>query len=202
MKNIQMQQPNSPVDSPTSVDSLPRLGSFPHAARSRAAGNSAGSANAVSRFPRLVAVPEPDVDGHATADAPAGGAARGRFTDASSREATPKILDRLLVRKARRMVILRTRDIQWIEASGNYVKIVTAEGSHLLRSTISDLADQLDPERFLRVHRSAVINTEVLESVETNPAGDYFLRLPGDHRIKCSRTYRNDLRSFLASLQA
>lgn len=198
MKNIQMQpQPRVEVDGPTSVDSLPRLGSFPRAARSGASGS------AVSRFPRLVAVPEPDV--RSPASAPAGGSStetqQGSHA-ARARGHAPKVLDRLLVRKARRMVILRTRDIQWIEASGNYVKIVTADGSHLLRSTISDLADQLDPTRFLRVHRSAVINTEVLESVETNAAGDYFLRLPGDHRIKCSRTYRNDLRSFLASLQA
>lgn len=194
MKNIQMQQqPSLGADGPTSVDSLPRLGSFPRPARSGAT---------VSRFPRLVAVPEPDVDG--ASSAVDGHDARGSrdASESQAREAAPKVLDRLLVRKARRMVILRTRDIQWIEASGNYVKIVTAEGSHLLRSTISDLADQLDPACFLRVHRSAVINTEVLESVETNPAGDYFLRLPGDHRIKCSRTYRNDLRSFLASLQA
>ena len=191
MKNIQIQQPNFTADSPTSVDSLPRLGSFPRPNR---------SGSTVSRFPRLVAVPEPDVDGSHSV----GGSDTGTpgTSSGQAKEAAPKVLDRLLVRKARRMVILRTRDIQWIEASGNYVKIVTAEGSHLLRSTISDLAEQLDPTCFLRVHRSAVINTEVLESVETNPAGDYFLRLPGDHRIKCSRTYRNDLRSFLASLQA
>lgn len=189
MKNIQLQDPsNSTPGDRTSVDSLPRLGSFPRAA--------SPGAN-VSRFPRLVAVPEPSID--VTPDA---AAAPPEPSSSPAREAAPKILERLLVRKARRMVILRTRDIQWIEAAGNYVKIVTADGSHLLRSTISDLADQLDPTVFLRVHRSAVINTEVLESVETNPAGDYFLRLPGDHRIKCSRTYRNDLRAFLASLQA
>ena len=199
MKNIQMQhQSHLAAEGPTSVDSLPRLGDFPRAARKGSA-SSIGT-SAVSRFPRLVAVPEPDVD---ETSAPDRGATPSRDDARSkSKEVAPKVLERLLVRKARRMVILRTRDIQWIEASGNYVKIVTAEGSHLLRSTISDLAEQLDPVCFLRVHRSAVINTEVLESVETNPAGDYFLRLPGDQRIKCSRTYRNDLREFLASLQA
>ena len=109
----------------------------------------------------------------------------------------PHYLDRLLVRKARRILLVKTGDIQLIEASGNYVRIITEDASHLLRTPLSELATQLDPAHFLRVHRSAIINTEFLESVETNPAGDYFLRLPQGRRLKCSRSYRGDLRLFL-----
>lgn len=106
-------------------------------------------------------------------------------------------LDRLLVRKARRMLLVRTADIELIEAAGNYVRINTADAQHLLRTPLTELAASLDPKHFLRIHRSAIVNTDFLESVETNPAGDYFVRLPNGRRLKCSRTYRGDLRLFL-----
>ncbi len=112
----------------------------------------------------------------------------------------PPTLDRLLIRKGRRMLLVRTDEIQLILAAGNYVRIITADASHLLRSPLAEMMPVLDPARFLRIHRSAIINTEFLESVETNPAGDYFLQMPQGQRLKCSRSYRGGLRLFLRGL--
>lgn len=119
---------------------------------------------------------------------------RGAETDGA-----PVYLERILIRKARRMLLVRTADIELIEAAGNYVRINTADAQHLLRSPLTELASSLDPAHFLRIHRSAIVNTDFLESVETNPAGDYFVRLPSGRRLKCSRSYRSDLRLFLES---
>lgn len=145
------------------------------------------SANGVGAFSLAPTQNEPEVR--------SGGAEEG------SRDA-PVYLSRLLVRKARRMLLVRTADIELIEAAGNYVRINTADAQHLLRTPLTELAASLDPKYFLRIHRSAIVNTDFLESVETNPAGDYFVRLPSGRRLKCSRSYRGDLRVFLRGFGA
>lgn len=191
MKNSQLEQRGTSHADRThrSVDTLPDAGSVLRR----------GGLSRRPRHPYLVPVPEPmrvDTEGPPS-DTQISQARRERRRSDHRRNG---YLDRILVRKARRMVLVRTDEILLIRASGNYVEILTNEAKHLLRSPMSELAEQLDPDRFLRVHRSTIINTDCLEAVETNPAGDYFLRLEGDRRVKCSRSYRSDLRAFLSTV--
>src|SRR5678810_230047 len=63
-------------------------------------------------------------------------------------------LERLLIRRRERFVVLRLEDVDWIEGAGNYVRLHAGDSTHLHRQPLGDLADRLDPRRFVRIHRS------------------------------------------------
>lgn len=104
---------------------------------------------------------------------------------------------RLVVRDGSRVSFVRVEDIDWIDAAGNYVKLHVAGNVHLLREPLKTLETRLDPDRFLRVHRSAIVNLERIASVEPYFHGEYTLTLRDGTRITSSRTHSARLRSFL-----
>jgi two-component system LytT family response regulator len=111
-------------------------------------------------------------------------------------------LDRFMVKRGQRFVFVRAGDVRWIEAADNYVRLHTTGGSELLRATLSALESRLDPRRFVRVHRSAIVNLDYLVSMEAWGQGEYLLRLAGGEEITSSRTYRSRIRQALgASVQ-
>lgn len=84
-------------------------------------------------------------------------------------------------------------DVEWFEAAGNYVRIHVGGERHLIRIPLGRLEQQLDPRRFARVHRSAIVNLERVREVEPFVAGDYIAFLQSGHRLRVSRTYRDRL---------
>lgn len=110
---------------------------------------------------------------------------------------TVEYLDRIMVKRGPRFVFLRTADIHWIEAADNYVQLHTAAGSELLRATLNTLESRLDPRRFVRVHRGAIVNLEFLEGMESWGQGEYLLSLPAGKHLTSSRSYRTRLREAL-----
>lgn len=100
---------------------------------------------------------------------------------------------RLTLRQDGRLVLVRTADVQWIEAEGDYVRIHTAARRHLLHTTLSQLAAQLDPQLFVRVHRSAVVNIEWIRELEPTSNGEFAIVLQDGHRLRSSRGHRVDL---------
>ena len=99
-------------------------------------------------------------------------------------------LDRLIVKSGGRVFFLRTGDLDWIEAAGNYVRLHVGPTSHLLRETMNELEGKLDPEKFFRVHRSAIINLERVREIHPLFRGDCDLLLEGGRRVRLSRTRR------------
>ena len=69
-----------------------------------------------------------------------------------------KHLERLMIKSSGRVFFLRTAEIDWIEAEGNYLRLHAGKDSHLLRETMNRLASKLDPDKFLRIHRSTLVN--------------------------------------------
>jgi DNA-binding LytR/AlgR family response regulator len=101
--------------------------------------------------------------------------------------------ERFLVRKLRREFLIAAADIEWLQAQGNYVGLHVNGHDYLLRSTLSDFMAQLDPARFARVHRSYVINLDMVAEIEPLDAGDARLLMKGGTRVPCSRRYRDVL---------
>lgn len=104
---------------------------------------------------------------------------------------------RFLVRKLRREFLIAARDIEWVQASGNYVNLHVHGHDYLLRGTIGGIEQQLDPALFQRVHRSYIVNLEFVESIEPIDTGDARLHLKGGNAVPCSRSYRDALRTRL-----
>ena len=98
--------------------------------------------------------------------------------------------ERFVVRQAGRVRVLQAHEVRWIEARGNYVHLHHAHGAFLLRETIRALADTLDPRRFVRVHRSAIVALpEVCELVRQD-SGAHVLRLATGEEVPLGRSYR------------
>jgi len=104
---------------------------------------------------------------------------------------------RLVVRDGSKVSFVRPEEIDWIDAAGNYARLHVAGATHLLREPLKALEARLDPERFLRVHRSAIVNLERIASVEPYFHGEYVLTLRDGTRLTSSRTHSARLRTFL-----
>lgn len=109
-------------------------------------------------------------------------------------DAPPERPERFLVRKLGREFLVPARDIEWATASGNYVNLRVRGRDYPLRSTLAGLVDRLDPDRFVRVHRSHLVNLDQVASIEPLDAGDARIHLHDGSTVPCSRRYRDALR--------
>jgi DNA-binding LytR/AlgR family response regulator len=102
--------------------------------------------------------------------------------------------ERFLVRKVGAEFLVAARDIEWLEAAENYVNLHVRGRTYPLRSTMTAIQERLDPRRFVRVHRSYIVNLDFLVQIEPLDTGDARLLLKDGARIPCSRRYRQALR--------
>lgn len=110
-------------------------------------------------------------------------------------------LTRLMIKLANRVVLLRVDEIDWIEADGNYAKLHVGKKAHLLREKMQDLETQLDPERFVRIHRSIIVNLERIKELHPHFNGDYIVVLEDGSQLKLSRSRRENLESRLRAVR-
>jgi len=101
--------------------------------------------------------------------------------------------ERLLVADNGRSFFVRTSDVDWMEAARNYVRLHVGHRTHLLRATLGALEQRLDPERFRRVSRSALVNVDRVREVQPWFHGDAVVILDGGARLPLSRRYRTNL---------
>ena len=101
--------------------------------------------------------------------------------------------DRLVVKSGGRVFFVRTEDIDWIEASGNYVRLHLKEQSYLFRETMNQMESRLDPQRFFRIHRSRIVNTERIKELQPWFNGEYVVVLHNGTQLRLSRSYREKL---------
>ena len=102
--------------------------------------------------------------------------------------------ERFLVRKLGREFLVAANDIEWLQASGNYVNLRVRGHDYPLRSTIGGIAEKLDPARFVRVHRSHIVNLDQVASIEPLDTGDARVHMKDGSNLPCSRTYRGGLK--------
>lgn len=110
--------------------------------------------------------------------------------------------ERFAVREAGRVIFLRYEEVDWIEAEGNYLRLHVGKGSHLLRETLVALETRLAAKKFLRVHRSALVNLEKVREWQPMFNGDSVLILEGGARLPLSRVYRGNFDRAVAELNS
>lgn len=109
-------------------------------------------------------------------------------------------LQRVLVKRNGRAMLLRVDQVDWIEAAGNYSRLHVAGANYLLRESIRSLEKKLDGRQFVRVHRSAVVNLDRVHELHPTSHGDYSLLLKDGTRVVLSRGYRSRIETLLGRL--
>jgi two-component system LytT family response regulator len=109
----------------------------------------------------------------------------------------PAHLERLVIKMNGHIFFVRAEEIDWLEAEGNYVRLHTGKESYLLRDTISALESQLDPKRFVRVHRSAIVNIDRIQELQPWFHGEYRIILREGVQLTLSRSYKEKLHEIL-----
>lgn len=106
-------------------------------------------------------------------------------------------LERVVVKSGGRVFFLGVAEIDWIEAAGNYVRLHAGRESHLVQGTMSRLEGRLDPNVFLRVHRSAIVNITRIRELHPLFHGEYAIKLAGGKELTSGRGYRDNLQRLL-----
>jgi two-component system LytT family response regulator len=109
-------------------------------------------------------------------------------------------VERLIIKSAGRVSFIKVQDIDWIEAADYYVSLHVGSKAHLLRRTMMDLEESLEPAMFCRIHRSTMVNLRRVTSIELDDAGEYEVLLESGARLKLSRRYRQELELRLSGL--
>jgi two-component system LytT family response regulator len=126
-------------------------------------------------------------------------ARRGGRMDARLRElldglrVPPRYLERLVVKSGGRVYFVKVEEIDWVEAAGNYVNLHVGNETHLLRETMGHLETRLDPQRFVRIHRSTLVHLDRIKELQPLFNGDYTVILRNGAALTLSRTYRDRL---------
>jgi two-component system LytT family response regulator len=107
---------------------------------------------------------------------------------------------RLAVKDRKRIRFVNVSEIIWIESAGNYVHLHTKEQKHLVRQTMKNLQDRLDPNQFARVHRTAIVNLSFVKEIHDGDYGDAEIHLKTGGRVPISRTHRSTLKERLPNL--
>ncbi len=108
--------------------------------------------------------------------------------------------DRLVVKSEGKVFFLKTDEIDWIEAAGNYVRLHAGGESHLLRETMSGIQKKLNPNQFIRIHRSTFVNIEQIKELQPWFHGEYVVILKEGTQLTMSRGYRNNLTELLGKV--
>ena len=100
---------------------------------------------------------------------------------------------RLVIKSGGRVHFLRTDEVDWVEASGNYVKIHTNGDAHLLRESMKNMEQRLDPRTFVRIHRSSIVNIDRIKELEPWFHGEYVVIMRDGTRLTASRVFSDRL---------
>jgi two-component system LytT family response regulator len=105
--------------------------------------------------------------------------------------------DRLLLKENGRLYFVALDQVQYLEVQGNYVAVHTAGQVHSLRTTLSQLKNQLDATQFLQIHCSLIVNSAYIKELRPWAHGEYLLTLHDDTHLTSSRSYSEQLQQFL-----
>lgn len=115
-------------------------------------------------------------------------------------ETAPSWLSRIAVKSVGRTVFVNADSVDWLETVGNYVCLHAGKDTHVVRATMNKLETQLDPVKFVRIHRSTMVRIEVIREVQPLFNGDRMVILHDGTRLTLSRSYRDKARAALGSL--
>jgi two-component system LytT family response regulator len=113
--------------------------------------------------------------------------------------ARPRYLSRIALRTTGKISFAEVGDILFAQAAENYVQLHLKASRHLLHVPIATLESSLDPQMFLRIHRSLIVNVQHIQELETGPHGEYIVILRGGARLQSSRTYHEKIKQWAAN---
>ena len=113
---------------------------------------------------------------------------------------TPKYADQMMIRVRRRMFALEVSDIAWIQGASQYSRVHTKNGEYLLSRTLASLECELDPKKFFRIHRSAIVNAAHVREVRSSGDGRYNIYLHGGQALPMGRARREILEKLLSGI--
>ncbi|HEX8815264.1 MAG TPA: LytTR family DNA-binding domain-containing protein [Terriglobales bacterium] len=105
--------------------------------------------------------------------------------------------NRLVIKSAGKIVFLDLGEVDWIEAAANYVRFHVGGESYAFRAGIADISGRLNHTKFIRIHRSAIVNVDKIKELQPCNTGEYMAILKNGKELPCSRTYRETLRQFI-----
>ena len=136
--------------------------------------------------------------------------AEKKRADGGAKEIEPGLLDfletlraersyaaKFLIRDTRDLYFVRAEDVEWADAQGNYVRLHAGGKSHMLRRSFTDFEASLDPRRFVRIHRSTIVNLEQVSRLTPHGHGEYVITLRNGAHLNTSRTYAARLQAVL-----
>ncbi|HEV8337105.1 MAG TPA: LytTR family DNA-binding domain-containing protein [Candidatus Polarisedimenticolia bacterium] len=109
---------------------------------------------------------------------------------------------RLSVKGNGRISLVSVDEIEWIESEGNYVRLHLSGQSHLLRETMNGIESRLDPEHFMRIHRSAIVNVNFIQELRPWFTGEYIVRMRSGKELTLTRSHRDALRRLIGDDRA
>lgn len=116
---------------------------------------------------------------------------------ASPSEAQQEPIDRVVIKSGGRIYFLKTEEIDWVEGAGDYLTLHSGSQTHLIRETMGNFHATLDPQKFLRIHRSTIVNIERIKDIRSVYKGEYVITLTSGVSLKASRGYRHELQSLV-----
>tara|TARA_R110002167_G_scaffold35981_18_gene114470 strand:- start:3635 stop:4465 length:831 start_codon:yes stop_codon:yes gene_type:complete len=105
--------------------------------------------------------------------------------------------DILAIKDGSEITRVNISEIQWIDAAGDYMCVHTTDQTHIMRKTMKELDQQLDPRKFVRVHRSAIVNINYVQKLISHISGEYHLILNNGSELKVSRSHRDKVKDMI-----
>ena len=105
--------------------------------------------------------------------------------------------ERVAIKSGGRIYFLKVEEIDWVEGAGDYLSLHSGSQTHLIRETMGNFHARLDPHKFLRIHRSTIVNIERIKEIRPLYKGEYVVTLTSGIRLKASRGYRHELQQLL-----
>jgi two-component system, LytTR family, response regulator len=128
------------------------------------------------------------------------GASASSIEQMAEHAETPKTWpDKITIKDGSEIQLIKVDDIAWVDAAGDYMCVHAAGQTHIMRITMKQLEALLDPARFLRIHRSTIVNSACINSAQTLNNGEYLLTIEGGAQLKVSRSYRDRIKHLLGN---
>ncbi|HET6655904.1 MAG TPA: LytTR family DNA-binding domain-containing protein, partial [Gammaproteobacteria bacterium] len=124
---------------------------------------------------------------------------RERLDAPQADAAAAKQLTRFAVKSVGKTIFVGVDDVDWVETAGNYLCLHAGHETHLIRETMSRLESQLDPQRFARIHRSAIVRLDRIKSMQPLFNGDRCVTLHDGTQLTMSRSYRDKIDTMLGA---
>lgn len=113
------------------------------------------------------------------------------------RYVSSKNAERIVIKSSGRIYFINTSEIEWLEASGNYIKLFANGAAHLTRDTMNSMEKKLNPEKFVRIHRSIIVNVDFIKEFKPWFNGEYEVYMKNKTKFTSGRTYKNSIDSIL-----